>query len=295
MKKFYISLFIFLSTALIIKANDIPNASIGVVLEKINNQISVEKVIRNGNIRMNGLCAGDIIIGIDGIPTENLSLEEVQAKLKGVKGSQVIIEVLRAEEYEDFWGRTKTKLVPLRLTMIRNYEIDNDLPVRLHKNRNSYYIEMDYQGQKLNCKVVYRDINNQYNRELRCSIGNNSLGQYPKNLKNTLKLPTEFWVNLDTLTFSKYNEYALWHNSPASLVKDKNELIIAKNSTEVGKEECLAKGGKFSYDVVTGHTCCSYTEDLTKYMTKQEKEDYFRAADFEEEYKNYIRHKIMYP
>ena len=34
---------------------------------------------------------------------------------------------------------------------------------------------------------------------------------------------------------------------------------------------------------------------MTKDMTKQEKEDYFRAADFEEEFENYIRYKRMYP
>ena len=31
--------------------------------------------------------------------------------------------------------------------------------------------------------------------------------------------------------------------------------------------------------------------DMTRGMTKQEKEDYFRAKDFEEEYQNYLRYR----
>lgn len=289
MKKFYISLFICLSTALIVKANDIPNAGLGIVLQKVNNQILIEKVMPNSNMGINGLWGGDIITEIDGISTENLSLEEIRAKLKGAKGSRVTVKILRKEEYENFWGKKKTQFVPYQITLTRNYELDSNLLVRVFKNGNKYKIKMDYQNQKLNCEVVYRKINNQYNRELRCSDWNN------RHLKNTLNLQTEFWIDLDNLVFTKYNEYALWHNSPASIVKNKNELIIARESTEVGKKDCLAKGGKYSYDVVTGYTSCGYTQDLTKDMTKQEKEDYFRAADFEEEFENYIRYKRMYP
>ncbi len=289
MKKFYISLFICLSTALIVKANDIPNAGLGIILQKINNQILVKKVIQNSDMGINGLWGGDVITEIDGISTENLSLEEVKSKLKGAKGSKVTIKFLREEEYENFWGKKKTQFVPYQITLTRNYEIDSDFPVRVFKNGNQYNIKMNYQNQKLNCKTVYRKIKNQYNRELRCSDWN---GQH---LENTLNLPTEFWINLDNLIFTKYNEYALWHDSPASIVKNKNELIIAKTSTEIGKKACLEKGGKYSYDVVTGCTNCSYTLDWTKDMTKKEKEDYFRAKDFEEEYKNYLRHKWQYP
>lgn len=99
MKKFYIILVLCLSITAIVKAEDIPNAELGIVLQKINNQILVEKIMPKGT---NSLYKGDIITEIDGITTENLSLEEIQAKLKGAKGSQVTMKILREEEYENY-------------------------------------------------------------------------------------------------------------------------------------------------------------------------------------------------
>ena len=287
MKKIFVSLLIILGTALLVYANDTPNADLGIVLKELKNKIVVEKFLPNINIREHSLIPGDIITEIDGVSTENLSLEEIQTKLKGAKGSRVTIKILREEEYENFWGKKKTQLVPWEITLTRNYELDSNLPVRVFKNGDKYNIKMNYQNKKLNCEVVYRKINNQYNRELRCSDWNS------RRLKNTLNLPTEFWIDLDNLVFTKYNEYALWHNSPASNVKNKNEFIIARESTEIGKKECLAKGGKYSYDVVTGYTSCGYTQDMTAGMTKQEKENYLRYLDFEDDYENYLKHKYL--
>lgn len=42
MKKIFISLLICSCTALLVYANDIPNAGVGIVLQDVNNQISVQ-------------------------------------------------------------------------------------------------------------------------------------------------------------------------------------------------------------------------------------------------------------
>lgn len=79
MKKIFISLLICSCTALLVYANDIPNAGVGIVLQDVNNQISVQKLLPHSNMGLNGLRPGDIITEIDGVSTENLSLKDVQA------------------------------------------------------------------------------------------------------------------------------------------------------------------------------------------------------------------------
>ena len=76
---------IILGTALLVYANDTPNADLGIVLKELKNKIVVEKFLPNINIREHSLIPGDIITEIDGVSTENLSLEEIQTKLKGSK------------------------------------------------------------------------------------------------------------------------------------------------------------------------------------------------------------------
>lgn len=83
MKKIFISLLICSCTALLVYANDIPNAGVGIVLQDVNNQISVQKLLPHSNMGLNGLRPGDIITEIDGVSTENLSLKDVQAKFRG--------------------------------------------------------------------------------------------------------------------------------------------------------------------------------------------------------------------
>ena len=145
MKKIFVSLLIILCTALLVYANDIPNADLGIVLKELNNKIVVEKFLPNINIREHSLIPGDIITEIDEVSTENLSLEEIQAKLKGAKGSRVTIKILREEECENFWGKKKTQLVPWKMTLTRKYELDSNLPVRVFKNGDKYNIKMNYQ------------------------------------------------------------------------------------------------------------------------------------------------------
>lgn len=164
---------------------------------------------------------------------------------------------------------------------------------------------------KITCQVVHNPANNQYNREMRCFLTNydssrekfnkkhdiddcNSNLYYTNNgryLKNTIKLDTDTWKDMDKLIFDKYGKYSIWHNSPDSIVKDKDELIVARYSTQYGKKECLAKNGKYTYDVVTGHTTCTYKQDMTQGMTKQEKAEYNRAKEFEAEYENYLKYR----
>ena len=50
MKKIFISLLICSCTALLVYANDIPTAGVGIVLQDVNNQISVQKLLPHSNM-----------------------------------------------------------------------------------------------------------------------------------------------------------------------------------------------------------------------------------------------------
>lgn len=153
--------------------------------------------------------------------------------------------------------------------------------IEVSKNGNNYFVKMTCDNQDFACEVVYRKLaNNQYNRELRCALVKGVSDRVY--LKDTLKVPTETWQNFDKLIYNKYGEYSLWHNNPASLVKEVNELKKAKSY--YSDPAC-------TYNVINGIKNCSYKIDFTKDMTKQEKEDYFRAKDFEAEYENYKRYR----
>jgi len=98
-----------------------------------------------------------------------------------------------------------------------------------------------------------------------------------KNQRVIATITTE--KSIDELTYRKYDVYSIWHNNPESTIKNVKELQIAQSF--YNSKSCK---GTYKYDVVTGNSSCSERVNMLDGMTKQEKEDYFRAKDFEEEY-----------
>lgn len=284
MKKFIISLFICLYIALDVYAADIPNADLGIVLKEAANQIVVEKLIPSNNRENNSLRVGDIITEIDGIPVENLSLKDIQAKTIGKKGSQVSMQILRETEYQNFFGKIKIQLTPMQITMTRNYEIDRYSPVRVFKDKDKYSVKMEQGNKDLKCNVVYRKEKSQYVRKMSCSYG---LYYESKDLA----IPTATWIDLDKLIFTKYSEYSLWHNSPDPIIKNGKELQLAK----IANPPPPKNGTPCKVGTMTGIWQDGFCAvDMTAGMTKQEKEDYFRALEFQEELEHYKKYKYLH-
>ena len=287
MKKIFISLLICSCTALLVYANDIPNAGVGIVLQDVNNQISVQKLLPHSNMGLNGLRPGDIITEIDGVSTENLSLKDVQAKFRGKKDSYINVKILREEEYENFWGKKMTRLIPIEISNIpRSYEIDRDLPIRVFKNGDEYNIKMNYQNKNLSCNVVYRKEKSQYLRVLSCSEAINEYNY--SDFRTDIKIPVETWINFDKLIFKKYNEYSLWHNSLNPIITGGKELQLAKLANPASPKNGDPCGSPTTGGVGVWKNGSCYI-DMTKDMTEQEKEYYFRYKDFEEDYENYLK------
>lgn len=295
MKKFYISLFICLLSAVSVYANDIPNAGLGIVLQKVNNQIVVQKFLPHCNMETNKLRTGDIITEVGGISTENLSLKDVQTKFIGEKDSRISVKILRKEEYENFWGKKMSRLVPIEISNIpRNYEIDRDLPVRVFKDGDKYNIKMNYQNKNLSCNVIYRKEKSQYLRVLRCSEAvnyNSYTKEYKYSFSGTdVKVPIETWINFDKLILKKYNKCSLWHNSPNPIITGGKELQLAKLANPAPPKNGTPCGSPTTGGIGVWKNGTCYI-DMTKDMTEKEKEDYFRYKDFEENYENYLKYR----
>lgn len=63
-------------------------------------QIVIVSPIPGSPAETAGIKAGDIIVGIDGMPAEGMSLAEAIAKIRGEKGTTVTLSVLHADETE---------------------------------------------------------------------------------------------------------------------------------------------------------------------------------------------------
>lgn len=284
MKK-YLLISVLLLGGILIAYADIPNAKTDIILQECGDKVCIKKASNNVSNKEDELKTSDIVAEINGESTENLTLEEVQSKLMGKKDTKVSIKILHNEEYYIF-GFKKYKVVPYNFMLVRNHDIDENQPVRVFKSGDNYKVKMKYEGRDLSCTVVYRKINKLYNRELRCGVCTDYECTRSNRLNNTVKLPTETWKNLDELTYRKYDVYSIWHNNPESTIKNAKELEIAQSF--YNSKRCK---GVYKYDVVTGYSSCSERVNMLEGMTKQEKEDYFRAKDFEAEYENYKKYR----
>ncbi|MEK7673012.1 MAG: S41 family peptidase [Patescibacteria group bacterium] len=75
---------------------------IGVIIETINNNITIISPFKDSPAEKAGLKAADIIVKIDGKSVVGESLETVSSKIKGPKDSQVKITVLRGDKEMEF-------------------------------------------------------------------------------------------------------------------------------------------------------------------------------------------------
>lgn len=165
---------------------------------------------------------------------------------------------------------------------------ENNVPIKVFKNGNNYYVRMTAQNKKLICNVRYERNGINYFRELRCEKDDNT--SYYAKPRTNVKLPVETWRNLDILIFNKYGEYSIWHDNPDPNVKSNKELQLAKTLNPPPPKDGTPCGSPATGGVgIWKNGACHI--DNTKGMTQQEKEDYFRAKDFEEEYQNYLRYR----
>lgn len=98
-------------------------------MKELNNKIIVDKFLPNINIRDHGLAPGDIIMEIDGESIENLSLEEVQSKFLGKKGTKNSIDISLCACLKDFVWFTQNFVFDKINRVLNNY-YRNDKSIR---------------------------------------------------------------------------------------------------------------------------------------------------------------------
>lgn len=70
---------------------------VGIEISQENGQITVVTPIEDTPAFRAGLQSGDIILSINGQPTQELSLQEVVSRIRGRKGSEVELVILHHE------------------------------------------------------------------------------------------------------------------------------------------------------------------------------------------------------
>jgi len=68
---------------------------IGVEVRQAGDAFTIARVLPNGPAQFAGLAAGDKIVAVDGEPTNGLSLDDLSEKLKGPRGEEVTLSVVR--------------------------------------------------------------------------------------------------------------------------------------------------------------------------------------------------------
>lgn len=86
---------------------------IGIEISTENGQIIVVSPIEDTPAYRAGLKAGDIILAVDGHPTQDLTMQEVVSKIRGAKGSEVELLILHKEAKAPSTVRIVRDSIPL--------------------------------------------------------------------------------------------------------------------------------------------------------------------------------------
>lgn len=86
---------------------------IGVEFDIINDTLTIVSPISGGPSEKLGILAGDRIVKIDGVPCIKISREEVPKKLRGKKGTKVVVTILRGGSPEPLEFEITRDKIPL--------------------------------------------------------------------------------------------------------------------------------------------------------------------------------------
>ena len=88
-------------------------SGIGIEISQENGQVTVVSPIEDTPAFRAGLLPGDIILSINGQPTQELSLQEVVTRIRGPKGSEVELSVLHSDAKAPLTVRIVRDAIPL--------------------------------------------------------------------------------------------------------------------------------------------------------------------------------------
>ncbi|MDR2825304.1 MAG: S41 family peptidase [Deltaproteobacteria bacterium] len=103
---------------------------VGIEISHENGQVIVVSPIEDTPAYKAGILAGDIILAVDGAPTQDLSSQEVVSKIRGPKGSEVELLILHKDSRSPLTISIKRDAIPV-ISVKARYLEDGYLWVRL--------------------------------------------------------------------------------------------------------------------------------------------------------------------
>ena len=116
---------------------------IGIEISMENNQLIVVSPIEDTPAYKAGLKAGDAILGIDGLPTQDMSLQEAVSKIRGAKGSPVELLILHKDSKVPDTVTIVRDTIPLISVKSRFLDEDGFLWLRLTRFSSKTTDELD--------------------------------------------------------------------------------------------------------------------------------------------------------
>ncbi|TQR21379.1 PDZ domain-containing protein [Psychrobacillus vulpis] len=91
--------------------NSIDNTTtgIGIVIEEHKNGIQIVNTFEGGAAISAGIAPGDIILSVDGVSTENMSVQQASSLITGKEGTSVKLEVLKTTNQKETYELTRKK------------------------------------------------------------------------------------------------------------------------------------------------------------------------------------------
>lgn len=137
---------------------------IGIEISTENNQLIVVSPIEDTPADKAGLKAGDIILSVDGQPTQDMSTQEAVSKIRGPKGTSVELLILHKEAKAPTTVKIVRDAIPLISVKSRFLDEDGYLWVRLTRFNDRTTLELldalREQAKKAQIKGIVLDLRN---------------------------------------------------------------------------------------------------------------------------------------
>lgn len=137
---------------------------VGIEISTENNQLIVVSPIDDTPADKAGLKAGDIILAVDGLSTQDMSTQEAVSKIRGPKGTEVELLILGKEDKTPRAVKIVRDAIPLISVKARFLDDDGYLWVRLTRFNDKTTAELlealREQGKKAEIKGIVLDLRN---------------------------------------------------------------------------------------------------------------------------------------
>lgn len=114
---------------------------VGIEISNVNGQVTVVTPIEDTPAYKAGVKAGDLVLAVDGVPTQDMSPQEVVTKIRGEKGTEVELLLLHKDSKSPSTIKIQRDVIPV-ISVKARYLEDGILWVRLTRFSEKTTIEL---------------------------------------------------------------------------------------------------------------------------------------------------------